>query len=70
MRLSLIRFGLLLTAIGGLPLLIYVAVANMNGDPNPNPVGPGILFMFCFWPGVAVLSLGVLVAVARRFSGR
>ena len=65
----LVRIGLLLLIGGSSPLLLIVAAAKLGltADPNPNPVGPGILVMLTFWPGVICLLIGMgAVAAARR----
>ena len=59
------RIGLILSLVGALPLLIFVVISKWQGDPNPNPVGPGILFMLAFWPGVGLMVVGIVLGIVR-----
>lgn len=61
----LLWLGLGLLFVGTVPLLLAVAIAKANGDSNPNPVGPGMLTMCTFWPGVTVTCAGLVLGVAR-----
>lgn len=64
----LVRIGLLLLVGGSSPLLLIVAAAKLGltADPDPNPIGPGILLMLTFWPGVICLLIGIGAAAATR----
>lgn len=63
----LFRTGAILLVVGSGPLLLIVLAATLGltRDPNPNPVGPGILAMLTFWPGIICMVIGVLT-VRRR----
>lgn len=54
------RVGVVLTAIGWLPLLVYGVWDSWFGDPkNPgNPIGLGLLTVFLGWPGIACVVTG------------
>jgi hypothetical protein len=58
-----IRVGVVILALGALPLLAVVVAASLGltRDPNPNPVGLGLLF---FASGV-VACLLVLIGIVR-----
>jgi hypothetical protein len=60
--------GALLLLIGSGPLLVVGALAalGLTSDPNPNPVGLGILSLFSFWPGVALMLVGLARSTGRR----
>ena len=57
----LVRIGLLLSVGGAAPLILIVMAAKLGltSDPNPNPIGPGLLVMLTFWPGVICLLVGI-----------
>ena len=57
--------GIVVLTLGTLPLLVSIGVAKLQGDPNPNPVGPGILAMCTFWPGVALTLAGLFEGLLR-----
>jgi hypothetical protein len=72
LRSRLVQIGLLLSVGGSAPLLLIILAASLGltSDPNPNPIGPGILVMLTFWPGVLCVLLGVgLVGRKQRRSG-
>jgi hypothetical protein len=54
------RVGVVLVAIGFLPLLGYCLWDTLFGDPdNPgNPVGLGLLSAFLGWPGIICIVYG------------
>jgi hypothetical protein len=66
----LVCIGLGILVIGSVPLLGIILLAEIGvwPDPNPNPIGPGLLFLFSFWPGVITLGLGIWRVKARRHS--
>ena len=66
---KLFRAGLVVLAIGYLPLLLIILAAKLglSKDPNPNPVGPGLLAMLATWPAAGLLVAGVIRGV---LSGR
>ena len=59
---KLFWIGFAVFVLGQLPLWTIIAAADAGlwPDPNPNPVGPGLLAFVTFWPGVALIALGVL----------
>ena len=58
--------GIVLLTLGTVPLLVAVVVGRLRGDPNPNPVGPGMLAMCTFWPGVLLTLAGLFEGLLRR----
>lgn len=66
-------FGLGLFVLGVGPLLAIIAAAELGltSDPNPNPIGPGMLAMITFWPAIALMVIGIIMAIVRyrRASG-
>ena len=56
----LLRWGLILLAVGTGPLLLVIIAAELGltRDPNPNPIGFGILAFFTFWPSVLMVAIG------------
>jgi hypothetical protein len=58
------RWGFLIFLIGSGPLLAIIAASKLGllDDPNPNPVGPGILAMLTFWPGIVLMLVGLVRA--------
>jgi FtsH-binding integral membrane protein len=65
---KLFWFGLALFVLGCGPLLAIIAAAELGltSDPNPNPIGPGMLAMFTFWPAIALMVMGLVMAFRRR----
>lgn len=57
----LVRAGLIVLGVGCGPLFLIVIAASLGltSDPNPNPIGPGILAMLTFMPGLALLGAGI-----------
>lgn len=66
-RLFIAGLAVLALGVGPLLLIILFAKLGLTRDPNPNPVGPGILAMLSFWPGVGLVVAGV---VKELLSGR
>ena len=59
MRRLILYIGVAILVFGAGPLLIIVLLSKIGiGDPNPNPVGPGMLAMISFWPGIFMTCLG------------
>jgi len=60
--------GLALVVFGSGPLLAIGAAARLGltSDPNPNPIGPGLLAMLTFWPGIILTAIGAVIALRRR----
>ena len=60
LRNQLFLIGLSVFVLGSGPLLLVIAAASLGltRDPNPNPVGFGIMAMFTFWPGLALMAVG------------
>ena len=56
----LLRWGLILLAVGTGPLalVILAAALGLTRDPNPNPIGFGILAGITFWPSVFMIAFG------------
>ena len=54
--------GMAILVLGSGPLIAIILLAKIGllRDPNPNPIGPGLLFIVSFWPGVFVLLVGLL----------
>jgi hypothetical protein len=65
-RLVQVGLGLLILGTGPLVFIIVAAALGLWPDPNPNPIGPGLLALLTFWPGVICLGIGI----ARVRSGR
>jgi hypothetical protein len=59
--------GLTVLAGGCGPLIVTGLLANLGvtEDPNPNPVGFGILAFFTFYPSIAMLFGGLILAYFR-----
>lgn len=57
----LVQAGLLVLVLGTGPLLLIIVAATLGltRDPNPNPIGPGMLAMLTFWPGVILTVIGL-----------
>ncbi len=60
--------GALLLVLGSGPLLVSIALTTlgMTKDPNPNPVGFGMLAVMTFWPGIALMLVGLARNVRRK----
>ena len=59
--------GLLILGSGPLGVIVLAAKLGLWPDPNPNPIGPGLLFVFTFWPAVLLLAVGVIrVRLGKR----
>jgi hypothetical protein len=58
------RWGFFIFLIGSGPLLAIIAASKLGlmDDPNPNPVGPGILAVLTFWPGIVLMLVGLVRA--------
>ncbi len=67
----LVRWGLILFAVGSGPLLLIILAAAVGlwPDPNPNPIGPGLLAFLTFWPSVALIAVGLLQVRTKRSRG-
>jgi hypothetical protein len=63
-----IRLGLALLVFGCGPLLFIIVAAELGlwPDPTPNPVGPGLLAVLTFWPGIICIVVGVIRVSLRR----
>ncbi len=61
-RSNWIRAGLVVIAIGALPLLLVILAAKVHllADPNPNPVGLGVLFFFSVIIGSILMLAGIV----------
>lgn len=61
-RSAWVRAGIAVFALGCGPLLLISALAALNlwPDPDPNPIGPGLLFVFSFWPAMLLLVVGII----------
>jgi hypothetical protein len=66
-RLVQVGLGLLILGTGPLLFIIVAAAVGLWPDPNPNPIGPGLLALLTFWPGVICLGIGI--ARVRRGRG-
>ena len=68
---TLFWFGLGLFIVGVGPLLVIIAAAELGltSDPNPNPIGPGLLAMVTFWPAIALMVVGIIMAIIRYRHG-
>lgn len=57
----LVRAGLIVLGVGCGPLFLIIIAASLGltRDPNPNPIGPGILAMLTFMPGLALVGAGI-----------
>jgi hypothetical protein len=53
--------GAVLLIGGASPLLFIIAAASLGlwPDPNPNPIGPGLLLLVTFWPGLICIGKGI-----------
>jgi hypothetical protein len=58
---KLILFGLAILVFGSGPLIgtMLAAELGLTEDPNPNPVAFGIMAMLTFWPGIALILVGI-----------
>jgi hypothetical protein len=65
----LLRWGLILLALGTGPLVAIIVAAELGltRDPNPNPVGFGILTLFTFWPAVFMIAFGAARQRRRKW---
>lgn len=65
---ALMWMGVNLLLFGSGPLIsICVAAAlGLTRDPNPHPVGPGLLALLTFWPGVGLIVAGAISTARRR----
>ena len=64
-----IRAGVVVLALGTLPLLAVVVAAGLGltRDPNPNPVGLGVLFFFSGVVACVLIFIGIVrVALKSR----
>lgn len=65
--LAWIGLAILVVGVGPLVAIMLAARLGWTADPNPNPIGPGIAAFLSFWPGVAMLAIGVVLTfMARR----
>jgi hypothetical protein len=70
--------GIGVFAVGSGPLLLVIlfAALGLTKDPNPNPVGPGIMALLTFWPGLGLTLAGLARSVMhyreakRQYLGR
>jgi hypothetical protein len=62
LRSNWVKVGLVLFVLGTGPLLFITTAAAVGlwPDPNPNPAGPGLLFVFTFWPALVCLIIGAM----------
>jgi hypothetical protein len=53
--------------LGQGPLLFIAGAAYLGlwPDPNPNPIGPGLLAFVTFWPGIALIFVGLILGRRR-----
>ena len=65
-RLVQVGLGMLILGTGPLLFIIVAAAIGLWPDPNPNPIGPGMLALLTFWPGLICLALGVVRVWLRR----
>lgn len=58
---KLLLFGLAIVILGSGPLIgtMLAAELGLTKDPNPNPVAFGIMAMLTFWPGIALILVGL-----------
>lgn len=61
-----IGIALLVLGSGPLVAILLVSKVGITSDPDPNPVGPGILAMLTFWPGVILAGIGAVRGFWRR----
>jgi hypothetical protein len=62
-----IGLAVLVVGVGPLVAILLAARLGWTADPNPNPIGPGIAAFLSFWPGIAMLSIGLVLSfMARR----
>jgi hypothetical protein len=68
----MLRWGLILLAIGTGPLVVSILAAELGltRDPNPNPIGFGILAFFTFWPAVFLIVFGAARVARTRWLRR
>jgi hypothetical protein len=71
LRSRLVQVGLGMLILGSGPLLFIIAAAGLGlwPDPNPNPIGPGLLALLTFWPGVICMVVGIVRVRLRRSRG-
>ncbi|NMC43164.1 MAG: hypothetical protein GYA46_04525 [candidate division Zixibacteria bacterium] len=58
---KLVLLGLAIVVFGSGPLIgtMLAAELGLTEDPNPNPVVFGIMAMLTFWPGIALILVGL-----------
>lgn len=68
----LVWVGIAVVVLGTGPLLAIITAATLGwtDDPNPNPVGPGILAMCTFVPGLALGVTGAVLTVVEYVRDR
>lgn len=61
---KLFLIGFIILVIGSGPLIVTMLAANLGftSDPNPNPVWFGMMAMFTFWPGLALMVIGLFAS--------
>ena len=64
--LAWIGLAILVVGVGPLVAILLAARLGWSADPNPNPIGPGIAAFLSFWPGVAMLAIGVVLSFMGR----
>lgn len=64
---KLFWIGLAIFVLGQAPLVFVIVAAQLGlwPDPNPNPIGAGLLAFFTFWPGLALMLIGLVVGRRR-----
>jgi hypothetical protein len=63
----LLLIGVIVLLVGCGPLFAVLLAARFGwtDDPNPNPVFLGILAMFTFYPGAALIVIGALTTLVQ-----
>jgi hypothetical protein len=60
LRSRVVQVGAGLLILGTGPLVAFMILA-----PRSNPIGPGLLAFFTFWPSVALIVIGSVLALTR-----